>query len=85
MLCPPFISTIVSIRRANPPPPGTNVLAMIPDTGERYLSTDLMSDIPSEMTEEELALSQSTEGAAPPTPPILSGILPSNTDELFGM
>ena len=29
-------------RRA---PPGTNILCMLPDTGERYLSTPLFEDI----------------------------------------
>ncbi len=39
---------------------GATVLAMLPDTGERYLSTPLFGDIPAEMTEEELAISRST-------------------------
>jgi cysteine synthase A len=33
---------------------------MLPDTGERYLSTPLFEDIPAEMTIEEIAVSQST-------------------------
>mmetsp|Transcript_17356 Transcript_17356/g.32402 ORF Transcript_17356/g.32402 Transcript_17356/m.32402 type:complete len:416 (-) Transcript_17356:135-1382(-) len=66
-------------------PPGTNILAVIPDTGERYMSTDLFQDIPSEMTPEEIELSQSTKGEAPPPAPALSGILPTNTDDLFDM
>jgi cysteine synthase len=36
---------------------------MLPDTGERYLSTPLFSDIPADMTEEELAISRSTPSA----------------------
>src|SRR5690606_31721111 len=40
--------------------PGTNIVCMLPDTGERYLSTPLFADIGEEMTEEELALSRST-------------------------
>ena len=39
-------------------PKGSTVLAMLPDTGERYLSTPLFADIPVDMTEEELAISQ---------------------------
>lgn len=74
-----------ALRYAESCPPGTNILAVVPDTGERYLSTDLFGDIPSEMTEEELEISLSTEGAAPPTPPAMSGILPADTDELFEM
>ncbi|MBO0712077.1 MAG: cysteine synthase A [Acetobacteraceae bacterium] len=39
---------------------GASVLCMLPDTGERYLSTPLFADIPVDMTEEELAVSRST-------------------------
>jgi cysteine synthase A len=39
---------------------GATVLCMLPDTGERYLSTPLFSEIPVDMTEEELAISRST-------------------------
>lgn len=42
---------------------GANVLCMLPDTGERYLSTPLFADIPVDMTEEELAISRSTPSA----------------------
>lgn len=42
--------------------PGTVILVMLPDTGERYLSTPLFADIPEDMDAEELALSQSTPG-----------------------
>ena len=34
-------------------PKGTNILAMLPDTGERYLSTPLFADVPADMTSEE--------------------------------
>ncbi len=40
--------------------PGSTVLAMLPDTGERYLSTPLFGDIPADMTEEETRISLST-------------------------
>jgi cysteine synthase A len=43
-------------------PAGSTVLCMLPDTGERYLSTPLFADVPAEMTEEEMALSLSTPG-----------------------
>jgi len=52
-------------------PAGTNIVCMLPDTGERYLSTPLFADISEEMTGEELLLSQSTPGyqfAAPVEP-----------------
>jgi cysteine synthase len=39
---------------------GATILCMLPDTGERYLSTPLFADIPADMTEEELAISRST-------------------------
>ncbi len=39
-------------------PPGSNVLCMLPDTGERYLSTPLFADVSAEMDAEELALSR---------------------------
>ncbi|MEM6480380.1 MAG: cysteine synthase A [Pseudomonadota bacterium] len=41
-------------------PAGSKILAMLPDTGERYLSTPLFDGISTEMTEEEQALSNST-------------------------
>ena len=39
---------------------GANVLCMLPDTGERYLSTPLFSEIPTDMTEEEQGIARST-------------------------
>ena len=42
--------------------PGSVILAMLPDTGERYLSTALFENIEEEMDEAEIALSQSTPG-----------------------
>jgi cysteine synthase A len=44
-------------------PNGATVLCMLPDTGERYLSTPLFADIPADMTEEELTISRSTPSA----------------------
>jgi cysteine synthase A len=38
-------------------PKGTTFLVMLPDTGERYLSTPLFAEILPEMNEEELAIS----------------------------
>jgi len=40
--------------------PGSNILCMLPDTGERYLSSPLFEDIPEEMTEDEKEISIST-------------------------
>jgi cysteine synthase A len=39
-------------------PKGSFVLAMLPDTGERYLSTPLFADIPAEMNDEEQAIAR---------------------------
>ena len=41
-------------------PQGSVVLCMLPDTGERYLSTPLFADIAVDMTEDELQLMRST-------------------------
>jgi cysteine synthase A len=41
-------------------PEGTTVLCMLPDTGERYLSTPLFEGIAAEMTEEEMELAFSS-------------------------
>jgi cysteine synthase A len=59
-------------------PAGTSVLALIPDTGERYLSTPLFADIPADMTEEEKELAASTP-STPPPPPGLPGVFPEAT------
>jgi cysteine synthase A len=40
--------------------PGSVILCMLADTGERYLSTPLFENIVEEMDEEEIALSKST-------------------------
>ncbi|MBI3438285.1 MAG: pyridoxal-phosphate dependent enzyme [Proteobacteria bacterium] len=41
-------------------PKGANILAMMPDTGERYLSTPLFDSVQVEMDAEELEISRST-------------------------
>ncbi len=43
-------------------PKGSTILCMLPDTGERYLSTPLFAGIEADMNEEELAISHSTPG-----------------------
>jgi cysteine synthase A len=45
---------------------GQRVLCMLPDTGERYLSTPLFEDSPADMTDEERAISLSTPTAQYP-------------------
>jgi cysteine synthase A len=54
-------------------PEGATVLCMLPDTGERYLSTPLFEGVSAEMSAEEMEISRSTPGARfdapPPVPP----------------
>ena len=50
----------VSMKLAETAPQGSVILCMLPDTGERYLSTPLFEGVAEEMTEEERALSAST-------------------------
>ena len=52
----------VAMQVAEKAPEGSIMLAILPDTGERYLSTPLFEDIVEEMDEEEWALSRSTPG-----------------------
>jgi len=47
-------------------PKGSAILCMLPDTGERYLTTPLFADIPAEMTAEEMAILRSTATFAEP-------------------
>ncbi|QMU59095.1 MAG: pyridoxal-phosphate dependent enzyme [Boseongicola sp.] len=51
-----------AMKVAETAPDGSVILAMLPDTGERYLSTPLFDDIPEGMTDEELEISKSTPG-----------------------
>jgi cysteine synthase A len=49
-----------ALKVAETAPRGSAILAMLPDTGERYLSTPLFADVPADMTEEERAIALST-------------------------
>ena len=49
-----------ALKVAAEAPKGSTILAMLPDTGERYLSTPLFADVPVEMTEEEMKIFAST-------------------------
>ena len=71
-------------RRA---PAGSHIVCMLPDTGERYLSTPLFDGIEVDMNEAELALSRSTPGyrfdapasAAPAAAPVVvPAAMPTN-------
>ncbi len=49
-----------ALKVAEKAPKGSTILAMLPDTGERYLSTPLFADIAPDMNEEEVEIAQST-------------------------
>jgi len=49
-----------ALETAKTAPKGSVILAMLPDTGERYLSTPLFADIPADMSDEELSIAKST-------------------------
>jgi len=49
-----------ALQVARESPSGSVILCMLPDTGERYLSTPLFEDVPADMTDEEITISQST-------------------------
>lgn len=49
-----------ALQIAETAPEGTNILCMLPDTGERYLSTPLFMDVSEDMNEEEIDISIST-------------------------
>ena len=53
----------IAMKIAETAPKGSVLLVMLPDTGERYLSTPLFEGIDEEMTDEETAISQSTPSA----------------------
>ena len=52
----------VALKVAESAEPGSVILCMLPDTGERYMTTPLFQSIAEDMDEEELALSRSTPG-----------------------
>jgi cysteine synthase len=58
-----------ALKVAEKAAPGSTILCMLPDTGERYLSTPLFADVPAEMTEEEMKISTSTPGQQLPPKP----------------
>ncbi|MEP7209442.1 MAG: cysteine synthase A [Alphaproteobacteria bacterium] len=49
-----------ALKIAAEAPQGANILCMLPDTGERYLSTPLFADVPADMTPEEMEIMKST-------------------------
>jgi cysteine synthase A len=62
-------STFAVARKiAEGAPAGSVILCMLPDTGERYMTTPMFDGIEAEMNEEETALSKSTPGFQFPAP-----------------
>lgn len=57
----------VALQVAERADPGSVILCMLPDTGERYLSSPLFEGVAEGMTEEESALSRSTPGFQMPS------------------
>ncbi|MDH3635403.1 MAG: pyridoxal-phosphate dependent enzyme [Gammaproteobacteria bacterium] len=51
-----------ALQVAETAPEGANILCMLPDTGERYLSTPLFESIAEDMNEAEIEISRSTPG-----------------------
>jgi len=83
-----------ALQVAQAAPQGANILCMLPDTGERYLSTPLFADVAAEMTDEELELSRSTPGfrfdvtpaaAAPPSEEAADALDEAATGEVDAM
>jgi cysteine synthase A len=69
--------------------PGTRILCMLPDTGERYLSTPLFEPISETMDAGELALSHSTPGyrfdRATPLPAVAQAAAPALDPEAVAL
>ncbi|MGD2133669.1 MAG: pyridoxal-phosphate dependent enzyme, partial [Maricaulaceae bacterium] len=52
-----------ALKTSESAPKGSNVLCMLPDTGERYLSTPLFEGVEADMNDEENEISRSTPTA----------------------
>ena len=57
-----------ALKIAEKAAPGSTILAMLPDTGERYLSTPLFGDVGADMNDEEASISKSTPNHQMPPP-----------------
>jgi cysteine synthase A len=71
-----------ALKVASRAPAGSNIVCMLPDTGERYLSTPLFEEIGEEMNEEEMAISRSTPGYqfGPPVAAVPAAIVREDVD-----
>jgi cysteine synthase A len=55
-------SFAIAMQIAEKADPGSVIVCMLPDTGERYLSTPLFAPFGADMNDEELEISRSTPG-----------------------
>lgn len=58
-----------ALKIAEQAAPGSNILCMLPDTGERYLSTPLFDGVDIDMNDEEQDIANSTPNYGMDTPP----------------
>lgn len=61
-----FKAALIIAEKAKP---NSNILAILPDTAERYISTPLFQSIAADMNDDELSISTSTPSAHLPPPP----------------
>jgi cysteine synthase len=69
------LAAAMTIARRSPP--GTNIVCMLPDTGERYMSTPLFENIGEDMTAEELDISRSTPSCRFDAPSVAPAPVPA--------
>src|SRR5258705_3124533 len=75
------LAAALTIARRSPP--GTNIVCMLPDPGERHMSTPLFADIGEEMTAAELEISRSTPSCRfdlPAAPPAAAAAKPATVE-----
>jgi cysteine synthase A len=71
-----------ALKVAESAAPDSTILCMLPDTGERYLTTTLFEDVATEMTDEEIGISQSTPRCRFDAPPPKPADRPDETAKL---
>jgi cysteine synthase A len=79
-------TVVAALHVARRSTPGTNIVCMLPDTGERYMSTPLFENISETMNDDEVAISRSTPGyrfdrATPPPVCAVPALAPAPVEE----